>query len=169
GAVRAGAASARSHRQARPGARAGHVRAAAGGRVPRRRRPGERRHLRSVRGVPQHHRPPRREVRSPVPWPRLGERPPTTPEQLTLGTLSLLIPSLAEMSSGREPIVLQLRPTQALGLTVLSGSPTTPYLNVHIENLEADLYALLYERYVRALTLSLTADVGLSLTFMLKN
>src|SRR5262249_56964476 len=34
--------------------------------------------------------------------------------QLNLGTLSLLIPSLAEMSSGREPLVLQLPPTQAL-------------------------------------------------------
>jgi hypothetical protein len=89
--------------------------------------------------------------------------------QLNLGTLGLLIPSLSELGSGREPISLVLRPTTALVLTVGTGSDTSPFINAHIEGLEADLYALIYERYVRALTLSLTADVGLSLEFMLEN
>ncbi len=89
--------------------------------------------------------------------------------QLNLGTLALLIPSLAELGSGREPIMLVLRPTKALALAVGTGSDTSPFITAHIEDLEADLYGLLYERYVRALTLSLTADVGLSLEFMLED
>ena len=42
---------------------------------------------------------------------------------------------------------------------------TSPALTIHIKNFEADLYAFIYERYVRAFTLKLDMDVGVNLTF----
>jgi MYXO-CTERM domain-containing protein len=87
--------------------------------------------------------------------------------QLNLGTIGLLVPSLAELGSeaGNDPILLVTRPQKALSFTIGDGTDQSPSVTVHIENLEVDFYAFLYQRYVRAFTLSLTLDVGINLEF----
>lgn len=89
-------------------------------------------------------------------------------EQLNLGTIGLLVPSLAELGSpeGTDPLLLVLRPQKALDFTIGEGTEASPSMTIHIEDMEVDFYAFLYERYTRGFTLSLTMDAGVNLTFV---
>lgn len=91
----------------------------------------------------------------------------TTINQLNVGTISLLVPSLGELTSesGKDPLLLVTRPQKPLDFTIGDNTPTSPALKIGINHLEVDFYAFLYERYVRAFTLDLTMNVGLNLEF----
>lgn len=89
--------------------------------------------------------------------------------QLNLGTIGILVPSLAELGAGtgKEPILLVLRPQQPLDFTIGDGTEESPRLTIHIRDMEVDFYAFLMERYVRGFTLVLNMDAGLNLDFVL--
>ena len=83
---------------------------------------------------------------------------------LNVGTIGILVPSLAELGSesGDDPLLLVTRPQRPVDFVVGDGV-STPNLTIRISNLEVDFYAFLYERYTRVFTLSLTLDAGLNL------
>lgn len=87
--------------------------------------------------------------------------------QLNVGTISLLVPSLGDWGSdaGKDPLLLVTRPQRPLDFTIGNNTATSPALTIGIQNLEVDFYAFLYERYVRAFTLDLTMNVGINLEF----
>jgi MYXO-CTERM domain-containing protein len=87
--------------------------------------------------------------------------------QLTLGTVGLFVPSLAELGSpsGADPLLLVTRPLRPVGFTVGDGTTASPSITVHIEDFELDFYAFLFERYTRGFTLSLDMNIGLNLEF----
>ena len=86
--------------------------------------------------------------------------------QLKLGTIGLLVPSLGELGTGDEPVLLVTRPQYALDFSVGDGTATSPSINIAIKGFEVDFYAFIYERYVRAFTMSLDMNVGVNLEFM---
>lgn len=87
--------------------------------------------------------------------------------QLNLGTISLLVPSLGNVASeqGNDPLLLVTRPQRALDFSIGDNTTASPALTVGIDHLEVDFYAFLYERYVRVFTLDLTMNVGVNLEF----
>ncbi|HTJ42733.1 MAG TPA: MYXO-CTERM sorting domain-containing protein [Kofleriaceae bacterium] len=89
--------------------------------------------------------------------------------QLNLGTIGLLVPSLSELgdpqAEGKDPLLLVTRPQKALTFDIGEGTDQSPALTIHIQDLEVDFYAFLYQRYVRAFTMSLTLDAGINLEF----
>ncbi|HET9627444.1 MAG TPA: hypothetical protein VFP84_39065, partial [Kofleriaceae bacterium] len=87
--------------------------------------------------------------------------------QLNLGTFSILVPSLADVASGtgNDPLLLVTRPQRALSFTIGDNTEASPAISIGVEHLEADLYAFLYERYVRVFTLDLTLNAGVNLEF----
>src|SRR5262249_19192902 len=85
--------------------------------------------------------------------------------QLNLGTVGILVQSLAELGNGKEPVLMQLRPTDPLTFDIGAGTTASPNLTLHLKNLEVDFYALIYERYVRAFTLGVTTDIGVNVMF----
>jgi hypothetical protein len=87
--------------------------------------------------------------------------------QLNLGTIGILVPSLSDLGNGtgKEPLLLVLRPQTPVDFTIGAGTMEDPRLTVHIRDLEVDFYAFLFERYVRGFTVSLTLDLGLNLDF----
>ena len=87
--------------------------------------------------------------------------------QLNVGTISLLVPSLGELTSdtGKDPLLLVTRPQKPLDFTIGDNTPSSPALQIGVNHLEVDFYAFLYERYVRAFTLDLTMNIGLNLEF----
>jgi hypothetical protein len=89
--------------------------------------------------------------------------------QLNLGTIGLLVPSLADLGDpsfkGKDPILLVTRPQEPLTFDIGDGTMTSPALTIHIKDLEVDFYAFVYQRYVRAFTLALTLDAGVNLEF----
>ena len=91
----------------------------------------------------------------------------TTIEQLNVGTISLLVPSLGELTSdtGKDPLLLVTRPQKALDFKIGDNTASSPALTLGIHNMEVDFYAFLYERYVRAFTLNLTMNIGVNLEF----
>jgi MYXO-CTERM domain-containing protein len=88
-------------------------------------------------------------------------------KQLNVGTIGILVPSLAELQSdkGNDPLLLVTRPQKAIDFDIGTGTATDPALTIHLRNLEVDFYAFLYERYVRAFTLELTMNIGVNLQF----
>jgi uncharacterized protein (TIGR03382 family) len=86
---------------------------------------------------------------------------------LNVGTLGILVPSLNDLVSpeGKEPVLLALRPQNPMDLSVGEGTAASPAIKVHVEDMEADFYAFVYERYVRVFTMSLTLDIELNLEF----
>lgn len=86
--------------------------------------------------------------------------------QLKLGTIGLLVPSLGELGTGDEPLLLVTRPQKALDFKVGTGTETDPSISIAIKGFEVDFYAFIYERYVRAFTMSLDMNVGVNLEFM---
>ncbi len=87
--------------------------------------------------------------------------------QLNVGTIGILVPSLSELQTdnGNDPLLLVTRPQRPLDFTVGDNTPTSPALTIGISHLEVDFYAFLFERYVRAFTLDLTMNVGINLDF----
>jgi hypothetical protein len=85
--------------------------------------------------------------------------------QLSLGIFGFVSPSLAELGTGngKDPMLLVTRPTRAVDFTIGEGTEASPRLQLKIENFDVDIYAFLYERYVRAFTMTLSLDVGLNL------
>jgi hypothetical protein len=88
--------------------------------------------------------------------------------QLNLGTIGIIVQSLAALGSGsgKEPVMLVLRPQNPLDFTVGDGTEDSPRLSIAINDLEVDFYAYLFERYVRGFTVSLTLNLGLNLDFV---
>ena len=88
-------------------------------------------------------------------------------QQLNVGTIGILVPSLAELQSdaGNDPLLLVTRPQKSVDFTIGDNTAASPAVTIHLNNLEVDFYAFLYERYVRAFTLDLTMNVGINLTF----
>jgi hypothetical protein len=94
--------------------------------------------------------------------------------QLTVGTVGILVPSLADLDdTGKAPLLLVTRPqreiTFAIGDNNCTADPcaagTSPALTISLSHMEVDFYAFLYERYVRAFTLDLTMNIGVNLDF----
>jgi MYXO-CTERM domain-containing protein len=87
--------------------------------------------------------------------------------QLNLGTIGLLVPSLAELGTadGKDPILLVTRPQRTLSFDIGEGTDTSPALTIHIDDMEVDFYAFIYQRYVRAFTLGMSMNVGINLEF----
>ncbi len=87
--------------------------------------------------------------------------------QLNVGTIGILVPSLSELQSdsGNDPLLLVTRPTRALDFTIGANTIASPALTISISHMEVDFYAFLYERYVRAFTLDLSMNVGVNLEF----
>ena len=89
-------------------------------------------------------------------------------QQLNVGTLGLLVPSLAQLAgdqASNAPLLLVTRPQRALTFTIGDNTTTSPALTVGISHMEVDFYAFLYERYVRAFTMDLSMNVGVNLAF----
>jgi len=88
-------------------------------------------------------------------------------QQLNVGTIGLLVPSLADLASdeGNDPLLMVTRPQRALDFTIGDNTEASPAITIHISNLEVDFYAFLYERYTRAFTMDLTMNVGVNLVF----
>lgn len=86
--------------------------------------------------------------------------------QLNVGTIGILVPSVEELQSdnGNDPLLLVTRPQRPLGFTI-NDDTANKALTIHIEHLEVDFYAFLFERYVRAFTLDLTMNADIGLTF----
>lgn len=88
-------------------------------------------------------------------------------EQLNLGLIGILVPSLAELGSedGSDPLLLALRPQKALDFRIGEGTESDPSLTITIDDLEIDFYAFLYERYVRGFTIGISMEIGINLEF----
>lgn len=88
-------------------------------------------------------------------------------EQLNLGTIGILVPSLSELGNddGKDPLLLVTRPQKAIDFTIGEGTETDPALTIHMEDFEVDFYAFLFERYTRGFSMRLTLDVGVNLEF----
>lgn len=91
----------------------------------------------------------------------------STINQLNVGTISLLVQSLGDVTSdtGNDPLLLVTRPQKAIDFTIGDNTAGSPAMTIHLRNMEVDFYAFLYERYVRAFTLDLTMNVGINLEF----
>jgi MYXO-CTERM domain-containing protein len=88
--------------------------------------------------------------------------------QLNLGTIGILVPSLAELGAspeGDDPLLLITRPTRAIDFTVGEGTEESPSLTVQLSGFEIDFYAFLFQRYVRGFTVGLDLNVGVNLEF----
>ncbi|MBV8758867.1 MAG: MYXO-CTERM sorting domain-containing protein [Deltaproteobacteria bacterium] len=88
-------------------------------------------------------------------------------KQLNVGTIGILVPSLADLTddSGKNPLLLVTRPQRDLTFTIGDNTASSPALTIGISHLEVDFYAFLFERYIRAFTLDLSLNVGVNLTF----
>ncbi|NVB85770.1 MAG: hypothetical protein HOV81_45830 [Kofleriaceae bacterium] len=91
----------------------------------------------------------------------------TLVKQLNVGTIGILVPSLADLQSdvGNDPLLLVTRPQKAVTFDIGDNTMASPAVTIHLEHLEVDFYAFLFERYVRAFTLDLTMNVGINLGF----
>lgn len=87
--------------------------------------------------------------------------------QLSVGTFSLLVPSLAEVVSGtgKDPMLLVTRPTKAIAFSIGDNTATSPAISAGIEHLEIDFYAFLFDRYVRVFTTDISLTLGVNLEF----
>lgn len=87
--------------------------------------------------------------------------------QLNVGTFGVLVPSVAELGNdeGTDPMLLVTRPQRAIDFSIGDNNAQSPALTIHLHGVEIDVYAFLYERYVRTFTMSATLDVGINLEF----
>jgi MYXO-CTERM domain-containing protein len=85
--------------------------------------------------------------------------------QLNVGTFGILVPSVAELATeqGNDPLLLVTRPQRRIGFTIGDNSTQSPALTVHLHDFEIDVYPFLFERYVRAFTMTVTVDLGINL------
>ena len=90
----------------------------------------------------------------------------TLVRELNIETLSLVIPELSEIGANPDdPIAVFLRPQRPIDFTIGEGIDTDPQINMAVEDLEVDIYALVFERYVRVLTITASVNLGLNLDF----
>ena len=88
-------------------------------------------------------------------------------ELLNVGALGIIVPSLALLTdSAQAPMLIVLRPRQPVTFGIGTGTTDDPSLKLLIPEMEADLYAFLDERYVRAFTLGLDMKAGLNLAIV---
>ena len=87
-------------------------------------------------------------------------------DQLKLGTIGLLVPSLGELGKGDEPVLLVTRPQKAIDFKVGDNTMASPALTLTLTDFEVDFYGFIYERYTRAFTMSLDMQIGLNLEFV---
>lgn len=89
---------------------------------------------------------------------------PTFPA-LNIGAFNVILPSIGTLQSedGKDPVLLVGRPQRAIGIKIGDNTKDAPALTAQFSHLQIDFYAYLYERYVRLLTLDLSADVGFNL------
>jgi MYXO-CTERM domain-containing protein len=86
--------------------------------------------------------------------------------QLNVGTIGILVPSLADLDdSGKAPLLLVTRPQREITFNIGDNTANSPALTIGLSHMEVDFYAFLYERYVRAFTIDLTMDIGVNLQF----
>ena len=84
---------------------------------------------------------------------------------LNVGAVSVLVPSLANITSDRRaPVAIALRPQQAPVFTLGAGGMADPLLKIGLSDLRVDFYGFIEERFVRLFTLGLDLNVGLDLT-----
>ncbi|HEY5945630.1 MAG TPA: hypothetical protein VIV40_09070 [Kofleriaceae bacterium] len=88
-------------------------------------------------------------------------------KQLNVGTIGILVPSLAELQSdkGNDPLLLVTRPQKSVDFSIGDNTASSPAVTIHLNHLEVDFYAFIWERYIRAFTLDLTMNVGVNLEF----
>ena len=88
-------------------------------------------------------------------------------KQLNVGTVGILVPSLSDLQSdqGNDPLLLVTRPQRELTFDIGDNTMASPAITIHIDHMEVDFYAFLYERYVRAFTMDLSMNVGVNLEF----
>jgi MYXO-CTERM domain-containing protein len=88
-------------------------------------------------------------------------------KQLNVGTIGILVPSLAEMQSdkGNDPLLMVTRPQKSVDFTIGDNTMASPAVTIHLNHMEVDFYAFIWERYIRAFTLDLTMNVGINMTF----
>ena len=88
-------------------------------------------------------------------------------KQLNVGTIGILVPSLADLETdnGNDPLLLVTRPQREVSFTIGDNTTASPAVTLQLSHLEVDFYAFLFERYVRAFTIDLTMNVGINLTF----
>lgn len=84
--------------------------------------------------------------------------------QLTLGTIGIIVPSLSSLGSdGNDPLRIVTRPQKPIDFSIGDGTEESPSITLHVEGLEVDIYAWLFERYTRGFTASLDLDIGINL------
>jgi hypothetical protein len=89
----------------------------------------------------------------------------STVSTLTTGAISLLVPSLATITTEpKAPIQLVLRPQQPVVFTLGAGTSADALIHVALTDLRIDMYTWIEERWVRFLTLGLDLNIGLNLT-----
>ncbi|MCX7943609.1 MAG: hypothetical protein N2746_03780 [Deltaproteobacteria bacterium] len=96
-----------------------------------------------------------------------------TVPQLTSGVLSMLLPSLKELTDGKNTsVIISMRPTKApdikigRGLLRLSGDKKEifrPLILLSISQLSIDFYAVVYDRYTRIFTLTADLEIPIAL------
>jgi hypothetical protein len=88
-------------------------------------------------------------------------------DQLNLGTIGILVPSLAELGSedGTDPLLLVTRPQKPLDFAIGEGTEEDPSLSISIQEFEIDFYAFLFERFVRGFTIKIGMEIGLNLEY----
>ena len=87
-------------------------------------------------------------------------------DQLKLGTIGLLVPSLGELGKGDEPVLLVTRPQKAIDFKIGDNTEASPALTLTLTDFEVDFYGFIFERYTRAFTMSLDLAVGINLEFV---
>ena len=87
--------------------------------------------------------------------------------QLNLGTIGILVPSLAELGTaeGNDPLLLVTRPAKPIDFTIGDGTEASPSITMSLSEFSIDFYAFLFERYTRGFTVTLDMDIGINLEF----
>jgi MYXO-CTERM domain-containing protein len=87
--------------------------------------------------------------------------------QLNVGTIGILVPSVSALANedGKDPMLLITRPQKAVTFTLGDNTATSPALTAHLKDFEIDVYAFLYQRYVRVFTMRASLDIGVNLSF----
>tara|TARA_R110002096_G_scaffold436051_2_gene666340 strand:- start:88338 stop:92201 length:3864 start_codon:yes stop_codon:yes gene_type:complete len=87
--------------------------------------------------------------------------------QLNLGTIGILVPSLAELGTaeGNDPLLLVTRPAKPIDFTIGDGTEESPSITMTLNEFSIDFYAFLFERYTRGFTVTLDLEIGINLEF----
>jgi len=103
-----------------------------------------------------------------------------TVPQLSTGTLGIFMQSLSNLTDGSAPVLIKFAPKQAptvsIGRHVVEQDPNTgeyiltePLLVIELNNIDIDLYAFIFDRYARILTINSDIHLPLGLTLTPSN